>query len=117
MVYCSKCGRKNPDDARFCNACSAPLAGYRSVPEQEWERRYEEECSGRKGHDMSFIWGIILIMVGIWILLNFGFGKFYYLFNYDNPSSIIAWVVPVVIGLIIIAIWVRLIEKKKNQSW
>ncbi len=25
MLVCSRCGRENPDDARFCNACGAPL--------------------------------------------------------------------------------------------
>src|SRR5712691_538291 len=26
VIRCTKCGRENPDDARFCNACAAPLA-------------------------------------------------------------------------------------------
>ena len=26
MLVCSRCARENPDDARFCNACGAPLA-------------------------------------------------------------------------------------------
>jgi class 3 adenylate cyclase/tetratricopeptide (TPR) repeat protein len=26
MLACSTCGRENPDDARFCNSCGAPLA-------------------------------------------------------------------------------------------
>ncbi len=26
MIGCGKCGRENPDDARFCNGCAAPLA-------------------------------------------------------------------------------------------
>src|SRR5919199_4046640 len=26
MVTCQSCARENPDDARFCNACGAPLA-------------------------------------------------------------------------------------------
>src|SRR5712691_10100340 len=26
MVACATCGRENPDDARFCNSCGAPLA-------------------------------------------------------------------------------------------
>ncbi|HET9242349.1 MAG TPA: AAA family ATPase [Gaiella sp.] len=25
MISCSQCGRENPDDARFCNGCGAPL--------------------------------------------------------------------------------------------
>jgi class 3 adenylate cyclase len=26
VIVCAKCGRENPDDARFCNVCGAPLA-------------------------------------------------------------------------------------------
>ncbi len=26
MLGCPSCGRENPEDARFCNACGAPLA-------------------------------------------------------------------------------------------
>ena len=26
VIACPKCGRENPEDARFCNACAAPLA-------------------------------------------------------------------------------------------
>ena len=26
MLVCARCARENPDDARFCNACGAPLA-------------------------------------------------------------------------------------------
>ncbi|MFQ6075179.1 MAG: zinc-ribbon domain-containing protein [Candidatus Bathyarchaeia archaeon] len=25
MVYCSKCGSRVPDDARFCPVCGAPM--------------------------------------------------------------------------------------------
>src|SRR5215212_11099126 len=27
MQTCSKCGQENPPEAKFCNACGAPLAG------------------------------------------------------------------------------------------
>ncbi len=26
MLTCPRCGQENPDGARFCNACAAPLA-------------------------------------------------------------------------------------------
>src|SRR4029450_1864223 len=32
MLACPSCGRENADDARFCNACGAPLAA------AEWPR-------------------------------------------------------------------------------
>lgn len=26
-MYCSKCGKENPDNGKFCSACGASLAG------------------------------------------------------------------------------------------
>ncbi|MDX6493792.1 MAG: hypothetical protein QOH02_1727, partial [Gaiellaceae bacterium] len=34
MIVCSACGRDNPDGARFCNSCGAPLAGTAAPREQ-----------------------------------------------------------------------------------
>jgi class 3 adenylate cyclase len=34
MLVCPSCGRENPDDARFCNACGGPLATAAAVLEQ-----------------------------------------------------------------------------------
>jgi uncharacterized membrane protein YvbJ len=44
MVYCTKCGTKNPDDAKNCTQCGAPLytAG------EARRERYEDECGGRR---------------------------------------------------------------------
>src|SRR5437764_202077 len=33
MVTCAACGRENPPDAQFCNACGAPLAA--AAPRRE----------------------------------------------------------------------------------
>ena len=55
MVYCTKCGTQNPDDAVNCSNCGAPL---RETPNREYRRyRYEEDmCFGGRSH----IWGIII---------------------------------------------------------
>jgi class 3 adenylate cyclase/tetratricopeptide (TPR) repeat protein len=34
VIVCSACGRDNPDGARFCNSCGAPLAGTAAPREQ-----------------------------------------------------------------------------------
>jgi class 3 adenylate cyclase/tetratricopeptide (TPR) repeat protein len=34
MLECSRCGGENPDDARFCNACGAPLAAATAAPRE-----------------------------------------------------------------------------------
>jgi uncharacterized membrane protein YvbJ len=44
MVYCTKCGTKNPDDAKTCTQCGAPLY---TIGETGRER-YEDECGGRR---------------------------------------------------------------------
>ena len=35
MLTCPRCGQANPDGARFCNACAAPLAGAEEVRREE----------------------------------------------------------------------------------
>ena len=45
MVYCSKCGKKNEDDAEFCGKCGDSLKTTKQDYEKEWEKRCEDECS------------------------------------------------------------------------
>ena len=47
MVYCSKCGTQNEDNALDCIKCKAPLQP--TLPERTYqprERRWEDECFG-----------------------------------------------------------------------
>jgi uncharacterized membrane protein YvbJ len=44
MVYCAKCGTKNPDDAKICTQCGAPLY---AVGETE-RQQVQDECGGRR---------------------------------------------------------------------
>ena len=44
MVYCTKCGTKNPDDAKNCTQCGVPLCAVGEAGQQ----RYEDECGGRR---------------------------------------------------------------------
>ncbi|MBA2643585.1 MAG: zinc ribbon domain-containing protein, partial [Actinobacteria bacterium] len=37
MLTCPSCGQENPEGARFCNACAAPLAA--EAPERREERK------------------------------------------------------------------------------
>ncbi len=39
MVYCSKCGKNNEDDAEYCNQCGASLTQSKKEIEKEWEDR------------------------------------------------------------------------------
>jgi len=77
MVYCTKCGTKNEEDAVVCVKCGAPLAAY-----PPWRRarppRPEEECFGlpHGGAIVGLVIGIIIILVGLSSLLDIEFWPF-----------------------------------------
>ena len=63
MVYCTKCGTENTDDAINCKNCGAPMQPppYR---EYRYKRRLQDDaCFGSRG---GAYWGII---IGIFILI------------------------------------------------
>lgn len=71
MVYCSKCGTKNPDDATTCSNCGAPLNPTREERRRHY-RRYEEECFGIP-HAASIVGmaiGLIILLGGLIIILQ-----------------------------------------------
>ena len=88
MVYCVKCGAKNPDDAKVCSQCGAPLysVGEGEKPRrmkkedecfgtrrgEEPFRRVEDECFGipRGGAIVGIVFGLIIILVGISLFLQ-----------------------------------------------
>ena len=95
MVYCTKCGTKNEEDAVVCVKCGASL-----VTRPAWRRerrRPEKECFGLPygGAIVGLIIGIIIILVGIsqvpGILPGIDLGK------YIGPLIII------VVGVLIVA--------------
>jgi len=70
MVYCPKCGNKNPDDTRVCAQCGASLYPIREERERHY-RRYENECFGipRGGAVVGMAIGIIIVLGGlVWLL-------------------------------------------------
>ena len=68
MVYCTKCGTKNEEDAAVCVKCGTSLS---TRPTGRHERkRAEEECFGlpHGGAIAGLIIGIIIILVGVsWV--------------------------------------------------
>ena len=75
MVYCSKCGTQNPDDANVCSNCGAPLytVGQRySGSEREHYRKVEGECFGLPNGGMiaGIIFGIIIVIAGLGLFLQ-----------------------------------------------
>lgn len=70
MVYCTKCGTKNPDDAKVCAQCGAPLYVV-SEPERRKKEDMEKECFGipHGGAFVTLAIGIIIMLSGlIWLL-------------------------------------------------
>lgn len=80
MVYCTKCGTKNEEDATICVKCGASLAAapaWRS--ERRRQEKEEQECFGRrreKGEQECFglphggaiaglVFGTIIIIAGL----------------------------------------------------
>jgi len=110
MVYCVKCGAKNPDDAKVCSQCGAPLY---SMGEGERPRKVERECFGtrrreepykrvedecfgipRGGAIVGIVFGLIIILAGLSLLLH----TFYGIPEFWLPSVIIIFGILMVIG-------------------
>ena len=80
MVYCSKCGHKNPDGVEKCEACQEPLVRVKRRKEKkdDWDncfganREMEDECFGLPNGSMIFtlIFGLVIIFVGVVLVLN-----------------------------------------------
>jgi tetrahydromethanopterin S-methyltransferase subunit E len=75
MVYCSRCGTQNPDDAKNCSNCGAPLYTVgQQYPgsEREHYKRMENECFGlpNGGMIVGVIFGIIILFAGVGLFLE-----------------------------------------------
>jgi len=95
MVYCTKCGTKNEDDAKVCVNCGATLEiGARLS--RRYERRMEEECFGipRGGSIVVMIVGLIIVLVGASLILSKAAGI--ELQTYIGP------IVVIIVGILII---------------
>ena len=94
MVYCTKCGTENEEDALECKNCGAPMRVYRSR-ERTYIRDNEDWCFGGRSKTIwPLIIGVFIIMIGLSTLLE----DTYSWARFDNlwPLLIIA------IGLMII---------------
>jgi len=76
MVYCTKCGTKNEEEATICSNCQQPLGNYRTTRRKR--RREEDECFGlpHGGIIAGLIFGLIIILLGVSSLLNISFGEY-----------------------------------------
>ena len=72
MVYCTKCGTENEEDALECKNCGAPLkpSPYRyRRRDRDWDM--EDDCfGGRSRSTWPMLIGIFLILLGASTLLD-----------------------------------------------
>ena len=80
MVYCTKCGTKNKDDAVVCVKCKEPLASH--PPTRRERRRKENECFGlpHGGSIGGLVLGLIIILWGVTAVLDIDFGNYFWAF-------------------------------------
>ncbi len=95
MVYCTKCGGENEEDAVNCTGCGEPLREeprYRPVRRR---RRDDDLCFGSGGGSKIGIFiGLMIILVGVSELLQ----STYAWARFDN-----LWPIPVILlGLFIV---------------
>ncbi|MCW4051351.1 MAG: zinc-ribbon domain-containing protein [Candidatus Bathyarchaeota archaeon] len=71
MVYCTKCGTENLDDAEVCSNCGASLnetttSRYRR---RDWD--FDDACfGGRSRQTWPLLFGVFLILIGVSSLLD-----------------------------------------------
>lgn len=75
MVYCTKCGTKNPDDSRFCTKCGDSLYAVKEEQGDECFGRPDTECFGgratrpQSGIIFGIVFGFMLLVAGLlWLL-------------------------------------------------
>jgi uncharacterized membrane protein YvbJ len=93
MVYCTKCGTQNADDARVCSKCGASLY---AVGEREHYRRMESECFGipHGGAVVGIAIGVIIVLWGLVAILQQA-GAI--------PSGVQVWpIVVIIFGILIV---------------
>jgi uncharacterized membrane protein YvbJ len=109
MVYCTKCGTKNPDDAKNCTQCGAALYAAGETRQE----RYEDTCGGRRRagepytrmeHECFGIPGggaIVGIAIGIIILLA---GVIWFMQQTNVlPSNVSVWpFAAIIFGILIV---------------
>lgn len=102
MVYCTKCGFENEDDATVCAKCGASLQLSRTDRKYgsndecfgSRESRWGDECFGlhHSGAVVGMIFGILIVIVGIAMLIGES------IWQYIGPSLIIGFGLLVIIG-------------------
>jgi hypothetical protein len=95
MVYCTKCGSENEDDALNCKSCGEPLRE-EIIPRRYRRRRRDDDlCFGSgEGSWIGIFIGLMIILAGVSELFQ---GTFWWA-SWDR-----LWPIPVIVfGLLIV---------------
>jgi uncharacterized membrane protein YvbJ len=115
MTYCSKCGNKNVDNAKFCNKCGATLDNSIKDHKKDHDDRCEEECAiGKQSPYAPIFWGLIVIIIGLWIIFSLVIPQTE--FASSLPSWLVNfdfwWIIGIIIALAFIITGIRIMIKK-----
>jgi hypothetical protein len=104
MVYCTKCGTNNADDATVCVQCGAPLYGASGEGKPYWRERVSMEHGyHRRGRPIVGIFiGLIIIFAGFALLVS------------ELYAIYIPWV-PIIMILFGVFILVRLLQVRSRR--
>ena len=80
MVYCTKCGTKNEEDAEVCTKCKEPLVGRPLIRSER--RPKEKECFGlpHGGSIIGLVIGFLIILIGASHFLEIPFEDYLWAF-------------------------------------
>lgn len=95
MVYCTKCGAKNEDDAVVCVKCGADLGTGKRPSRRYPRKRWEEECFGLPygGTIVGIVIGILIVLWGVfWVISDY----------YQIPTPSIGAIAMVLFGILIV---------------
>lgn len=106
MAYCVKCGAKNEDDAEFCKKCGASISDLKKHDNDD-----DCVCSGSKRNPLAPVfWGIVVVLIGLWIIISFIVPSDYLSENLQNFSF--GGLIILIIAIAIILTGLRIITKK-----
>jgi len=106
MGFCQQCGVKNEEDAIYCKGCGSQMMPV--TPEQvpEWGPGMGRRRRGFSG--WSIFWGLIIIVFGLWVAIEFGLKHISGVPEWITNMEF-CWVLPVIIGLLIIFAGIRML--------
>jgi uncharacterized membrane protein YvbJ len=103
MVYCTRCGTLNADDAAICTNCGASLNG-QTAPSRPYNRRWRRENWEERREYHRRTGGFVILAIGLIIILAGISALFAEVYNVDIPWGAI---ILVFIGVIIIVAGLR----------